>query len=58
MDEKDAGAYVVDFEGNDLKGPVVKEANVHSVALAEALQAQKPSIWSRNMLQLYLIMSG
>lgn len=57
MDEKDTSAHIVDVDGDELKGPVVKEANVHSVALAEALQAQKPSIWSRNMLQLYLVMS-
>ncbi|KAK6429238.1 hypothetical protein LTR95_014613, partial [Oleoguttula sp. CCFEE 5521] len=38
------------------KGSVVKEANVHSVALAEALEAQKPKIWSRSTIQLYLIM--
>lgn len=38
------------------KAPAVKETNVHSVALAEAVSVQKPSIWSKNMLRLYLIM--
>jgi hypothetical protein len=38
------------------KVPVVKEANVASVALAEAFNAHKPSLLSRNMLQLYAIM--
>lgn len=38
------------------KESVTKEANVHSVALAEAIAAQKPSKWSRNMIKLYAIM--
>jgi len=56
--EKDAGVPVrVDNVDDDLvKGPAVKEANVASVALTEAINAQKPSLWSKNMLQLYFIM--
>ncbi|CAO2649157.1 Nn.00g101060.m01.CDS01 [Neocucurbitaria sp. VM-36] len=34
----------------------VKEANVASVALAAAVEAQKPKLWSRSMIQLYGIM--
>lgn len=60
MNEKEAGVPVmVDNVDDDLaKGPAVKEATVHSVALTEAINAQKPSLWSRNMLQLYFIMGG
>ncbi|KAH7402122.1 general substrate transporter [Phaeosphaeria sp. MPI-PUGE-AT-0046c] len=38
------------------KSAHVKEANVASVALAAALEAQKPNMWSKSMLQLYGIM--
>lgn len=34
----------------------VKEVAVHSVALASAMEAQKPSLFSANMLRLYFIM--
>ncbi|KAH7069450.1 lactose permease [Paraphoma chrysanthemicola] len=34
----------------------IKEANVASVALAAALEAQKPKLFSRSMIQLYGIM--
>lgn len=34
----------------------IKEATVASVALAAALEAEKPSLWSRGMIQLYMIM--
>nr|OQO29514.1 hypothetical protein B0A51_02606 [Rachicladosporium sp. CCFEE 5018] len=52
MDDK----YEATHDDDLGKGPVVKEANVHSVALTEALEAQKPKLWSRSMIQLYLIM--
>lgn len=35
----------------------VKEVNTTSVALAAAIAAQKPKIWSPNMIKLYFIMS-
>lgn len=43
----------------DEKAPIgtVKEVTTPSLALAAAMAAQKPSLWSRNMLQLYAIMS-
>lgn len=56
MSEKPVDQHVVSVEDEPRKGSVAKEANVHSVALTEALAAQKPSPWSRNMLQLYAIM--
>jgi hypothetical protein len=34
----------------------VTEINAASVALAAAVAAQKPSLWSKNMLKLYFIM--
>jgi hypothetical protein len=38
-------------------GNIVAEEAVHSVALAEALAAgPKPSMWSRSMWKLYMIM--
>lgn len=48
-------------EGTDVRdekhlGNVVQEENVHSVALAEAVLAQKPSPWSKSMMKLYFIM--
>ncbi|KAF2732250.1 general substrate transporter [Polyplosphaeria fusca] len=42
-------------DGLKKSGPV-KEANVASVALAAAVEAQKPKLLSRNMIQLYAIM--
>jgi hypothetical protein len=40
-------------------GNIVAEEAVHSVALAEALAAgPKPSMWSRSMWKLYMIMGG
>jgi hypothetical protein len=58
MDDKDSrsASHVADVDDGLTKGPIVKETNVHSVALEEALQAQKPSLWSKNMLHLYFIM--
>ncbi|KAL1654833.1 hypothetical protein SLS61_002582 [Didymella pomorum] len=38
------------------KGGDVQEKTVASVALAAALEAQKPKLWSKNMIQLYMIM--
>lgn len=35
----------------------VKEVNTNSVALAAAIAAQKPNLWSPNMIKLYMIMS-
>lgn len=35
----------------------VKEVNTTSVALAAAIAAQKPNLWSTNMIKLYSIMS-
>lgn len=35
----------------------VKEINTNSVALAAAIAAQKPKLWSPNMIKLYMIMS-
>ncbi|CAK1361096.1 Lactose permease [Cercospora beticola] len=49
--------HVTDVEDDIQKGPVVKEAAVHSVALAAAVEAHKPNLWSRGMVQLYMIMS-
>lgn len=38
-------------------GNIVQEEAVHSVALTEALaMGPKPSIWSKSMLKLYMIM--
>lgn len=56
MDEKPVQQHA-DVEEDELrKGSVSKEANVHSVALTEAIAAQKPNKWSKNMLKLYAIM--
>lgn len=57
MDEKPVEQHVVSVHDELRKGSVAKEANVHSVALTEALAAQKPSPWSRNMIKLYMIMA-
>ncbi|ORX95935.1 general substrate transporter [Clohesyomyces aquaticus] len=38
------------------KSGVVKETNVASVALAAAVEAQKPNLWSSGMIKLYMIM--
>ncbi|KAH8726235.1 general substrate transporter [Phaeosphaeriaceae sp. PMI808] len=57
--KEDMGAVTHQFSGVDddlSKSANVKEANVASVALAAALEAQKPKLLSRNMLQLYGIM--
>lgn len=35
----------------------VTEVSTTSVALAAALAAQKPNLWSANMVKLYMIMS-
>ena len=56
-DEKTFGAtHVQDIDDGITKGPVVKEAKVASAALTAAINAQKPSLWSKNMIKLYLIM--
>lgn len=34
----------------------VKEVNTASVALAAAVEEQKPKMWSANMIRLYMIM--
>ncbi|KXT11191.1 hypothetical protein AC579_830 [Pseudocercospora musae] len=58
LKDKEASAthHVSDLDDDLKKGPAVKEANVASVALTAALNAQKPSLWSRNMIKLYFIM--
>lgn len=58
LNEKEASAthHVSDLDDDLKKGPAVKEANVASVALTAAVNAQKPSLWSRNMIKLYYIM--
>jgi len=43
-------------ESNMEKSAAVKETAVASVALTAAINAQKPSLLSPNMLRLYLIM--
>lgn len=35
----------------------VKEVNTTSIALAAAIAAQKPKLWSPSMIKLYMIMS-
>jgi hypothetical protein len=62
MDERKEGvppAYsndVPDIHDEKPTGKVMQEEAVHSVALAEAFQASKPSLWSKSMLKLYFIM--
>lgn len=56
MEEKPLEKHVTDIDNELRKDSTAKEANVHSVALAEAIAAQKPSKWSKNMLKLYAIM--
>ena len=62
MDERKEGvppAYfndVPDIHDEKPTGKVVQEEAVHSVALAEAFQASKPSLWSKSMMKLYFIM--
>lgn len=56
MEEKPSDQHITSVDDELRKDSVTKEANVRSVALAEALAAQKPSPWSRNMIQLYAIM--
>lgn len=48
--------HVTDVDDDLQKGPAVKEAAVASVALAAAVEAQKPQAWGRGMIQLYMIM--
>lgn len=48
--------HVADVDDDLQKGTAVKEANVASVALTAAVNAQKPELWSRGMIQLYMIM--
>lgn len=61
MDAKDekqpsTTQHVANVQDDLQKGPAVKEAQVASVALTAAINAQKPKLWSRNMIQLYAIM--
>lgn len=46
-----------EFAGDEKPAGDVKEVNTTSVALAAAVAAQKPKLWSKNMLKLYFIMS-
>lgn len=55
-DEKAATQHVADMQDDMSKAPATIEANVASVALTEAVNARKPSLWSTNMLKLYGIM--
>ncbi|KAI5358275.1 putative major facilitator, sugar transporter, major facilitator superfamily [Septoria linicola] len=57
-EKKDATTtqHVADIDDDLQKGPAVKEANVASVALTAAVNAHKPNLWSRGMIQLYMIM--
>lgn len=55
MDEK-RPSLSVHIEDEVRKHSVVKEKAVHSAALTAAVEAQKPSLLSRNMLKLYFIM--
>ncbi|EUC32829.1 hypothetical protein COCCADRAFT_5518 [Bipolaris zeicola 26-R-13] len=41
---------------DDLQHKTVKETNVASVALAAAIEAEKPKLWSPGMIKLYMIM--
>lgn len=54
-DEKGA-LHTERADSEDVKGAAVKEAQVHSVALTEAINAQKPSLKSPSMMKLYAIM--
>lgn len=53
--EKDA--QHVDYDEGLNKGPAVHETNVANVALAQAIEQQKPSLWSKGMIKLYMIVS-
>lgn len=55
-DAKDVGHEVTAVSDEKPIGNV-KEINTNSVALAAAIAAQKPSLWSPNMIKLYMIMS-
>ncbi|USP75330.1 hypothetical protein yc1106_02604 [Curvularia clavata] len=59
MAEKDdmgAVTHQLSAVDDDVKHKTVKETNVASVALAAAIEAEKPKLWSRGMIQLYMIM--
>lgn len=57
VDEKDASKVRHVTIEHDAHHRIVKEAQVASVALTAAITAQKPSLWSKNMIKLYLVMS-
>lgn len=58
MDEKPADQqHVSHVDDEPRKGSVSKEQNVHSVALAEAMAAQKPDPKSKGMIKLYMILA-
>jgi len=54
-DEKNDSGVTPSFDKPVLTGNVV-EINAASVALAAAIEAQKPKLLSKNMLKLYFIM--
>ena len=55
MSEK-RSSEVIRVEDDGRKGSVVSEKAVASAALTAAVEAQKPSLLSRNILKLYFIM--
>lgn len=56
-DMKQDTRHVSDVYDEVQKGPAVLETQVASVALAQAIEQQKPSLWSPSMRKLYLIVS-
>lgn len=49
--------HITNTEDDWKKGGAIKTANVHNVALSAAIEAQKPSLFSKNMLKLGSIMA-
>lgn len=56
-DMKQSTHHVADVYDEVQKEPAVQEAQVASVALSQAIEQQKPSLWSSGMMKLYLIVS-
>lgn len=57
-DLKHDAQHVADVYDEVQKGPAVQETQVASVALAQAIEQQKPSLWSSSMRKLYMIVSA
>ncbi|KAF3769340.1 hypothetical protein M406DRAFT_52456 [Cryphonectria parasitica EP155] len=55
--KEDADVFEVVAVGDEKLIGHVTEVNTNSVALTAAIAAQKPKLWSPNMLKLYMIMS-